>query len=155
MPSISRRRMLAASAGSLATLAGCSALGDGDDPDEPEPYRVGEVAVFNDDEESHDVDLLIRRDDEVVHWQTYELAPKDGEGGTNWATVPATEFDGCTPGIYQLAVRVDGDERRVFSSVSKPSADGKMRILRIYGDGEFRFLAGDEHQYCSSPTTTE
>ncbi|MWG33233.1 hypothetical protein [Halomarina oriensis] len=154
MSSIGRRRLLAASVSGFASLAGCSALRDEETEFSHEPYRIGEVALNNHDSIAHEADLLIRRDDEVVHWQSYELPPRDPGTDGSWERIPAATFDGCTPGVYRLAVRVDGEERRVFPTVSDRSHDGNSRVVRLHGDGEFDYLAGAKRQFCSSPTAT-
>jgi hypothetical protein len=155
------RRSLLTGVGSglLATLAGCSVLGSDDSgPPYTEPYRIGDIKLRTRDPTSHRLDLLIRRDDDIVHWATHELRAfdPDRDGGTIYTTVvEAAEFGGCTPGFYSLAVRLDNGTQETLRRLSNPQYDGHDRAITIEG-GEVGDWAVDvATQTCGGTVTPE
>lgn len=100
-PSLSRRRLLALGAGAAGTLAGCTGADDG----APAGIRLPAFHLQNEGTTAHSVDLLIERDDEVVHWRTHDLEPNAGSTvvEASWPDDPAT---------FEVKARVDDAARR-------------------------------------------
>jgi hypothetical protein len=166
MPSHTRRSVLATSVGTFGLLAGCSALGSSNDPD-PQPYRIGGISLGNDDSVAHTLDVYVERDDEVVHWEAYELPKhgwKDGNKATSSEAIFAEEFGGCTPGFYRIAVRLDGEEAHIIEDGPRRNSAGEevpddntWRIITIGQTGSLRWSetdAAEEEDLCQPPTAT-
>ena len=120
-----RRALLGISAGAFVGVAGCSAL-DSNAETTPSPKPLGFIDMQNRSEESHRLDVLIRRDGEIVHWEQYNLqAAGTTDDGTNikpsYERIPAGEFDGCTPGAYEIDFRLDDDRRRSVENTAQDS----------------------------------
>ncbi len=154
-----RRSLLAGlSTGVVSTLAGCSVFGDSI-ATESERYRIGDIRLTSRDPEPHQLDLLIRRDGDIIHWQSYDVRAYDPEkrGGTMYTTVvPATEFGGCTPGVYNLSARLENGTQQTFQGNADDAFDGTTREIRIREHAQrFSVAAGVTENTCESTTSPE
>lgn len=104
------RRSVLAAAGVAVTSAGCTnVLGDdGEQADEPEPattpgpetVRLEELAVQNNHDEAHELQLAVESDGELLHLGTYEL-----EGGGSSTNVEGDWND--AEDSYHVHARLD------------------------------------------------
>jgi hypothetical protein len=98
------------------------------------------------------LDFLIERDDEIVHWETYDIAPYDGV--LDGVIVPASAFGGCTRGFYTLAVRLKDGTQDTFDGNPRPLFDGTLREIWIKdGGNDFEVLAGTKRHTCQTTET--
>lgn len=132
------RRHLLATVGVAATGAGCmGALGDEGEPDSEatanptetaETIELGELAVENNHEESHQVQLAIEDGDDVLQLGTYDL---EAGGSTNVDGEWLEE-----PGDYRIHARLDDGEVRT-ADISEKGDDETdcVRVLVRVGRG--------------------
>ncbi|MHB9286391.1 twin-arginine translocation signal domain-containing protein [Halobacteriales archaeon Cl-PHB] len=134
--------------GVAGLLAGCSFTNVDEGPKYP---RLGTIFIINDRNTAQEVELRVRRGDEVIHQERYEVPASDpaesGPGrvevepswpdehaeyfvdarigdGESWRSIDllAAEVGGDCMSV-QLRLR-DGDEIRWFTNNTCPSSDG-------------------------------
>lgn len=131
-----RRALLGISAGAFVGFAGCSALGSNAETT-PSPKPLPFIGLQNWNEESHTLDVLVRRDGEIVHWEQYDLqaAGTTDDGTTLKASgeqIPAGEFDGCISGAYVIDFRLDDEQR---NSVEPSRRGDHGFLIEVREDG--------------------
>jgi hypothetical protein len=121
------RRHLLAAVGVATTSAGCmGALGDEGDPEAENAVgdadsgnattvRLGELAVENNHEEAHQMQLAIEDGDDVLHLGTYDL---EADGSTTVEGVWSEET-----GDYRVHARLDEGEVRTADISEKGGED--------------------------------
>ena len=133
-----RRALLGLSAGAFVGFAGCSTLNSNADTT-PSPEPLGFISMQNRTDEARTIDVVVRRDGDIVHWKPYELraaGTTSPRNGTNLKVyderIPADEFDGCTPGAYVIEFRLDDGRRR---SVERTAHDHQGFSILLRRDG--------------------
>jgi hypothetical protein len=127
-----RRHLLGALAVTVGT-AGCTSALGGDGADgsaDPDTVRLDELSVQNADSRSHQLQLAIEADDEMLHLGTYEL---DGNGGTETIDGEWAESSGS----YRVHAKLDEGDVQTADVTDGVGAgvDCVRVLLRIDGDG--------------------
>jgi hypothetical protein len=140
------RRHLLATVGLAATGAGCmGALGDEGDGDSEgtatptetgSTVRLGELAVENNHEENHQIQLAIEDGDEVLHLGTYDLEA----GGSTTVDGEWLEEDGD----YRIHARLDDGEVRTadISEKGGEETDCVRVLVRVGRSGRLDIWDG-------------
>ncbi|SFK67059.1 hypothetical protein SAMN04487950_0502 [Halogranum rubrum] len=140
-----RRALLSLGAGSIVGIAGCSALNLNEDT------TLAFIELRNRTEESQTLDVLVRRDGELVHWSKYTLPSSRTTDDGAHTIIPserilADEYDGCTPGVYMIDLRLGEGQRY---SVERTAADRGQGIwMSLEPDGSITdgiHATGDSH----------
>lgn len=137
------RRGLLAASGLAVASAGCLGLGDDNDSgtaeaaEGPETVRLQELSVQNNHDESHQVQLAVEADDEVLHLGNYELESAGGsrivEGDWN-----------SDAGSYRVHARLDeGEIHSTDVTEGVPEAASCVKVLvRIDSEGSLAIWNG-------------
>lgn len=135
----SRRVLLAAGASLFSSFAGCSSVfTQTSEPSAERPPPLLRIEAKNTFEEVKEMELVVERDGEIVHWGNHGIRPanpRPEENYLGWVEEIKEPWMGC--GAYEVSIRVSGtdlhrtiDFRELEPS---PSIDGKFQpvILRI------------------------
>ena len=143
------RRDLLAASGLAVASAGCLGIGgdDGESDDgnagraqaseNPETVRLQELSVQNNHDESHQVQLAVEADDDVLHLGNYEL---EAAGGSR-----TVEGDwNSEAGSYRIHARLDdGEIRSTDVTEGVPESASCVKVLvRIDGGGSLAIWNG-------------
>ena len=143
------RRQLLAASGLAVASAGCTDVfgDDGSDSgtaeasEDPDTVRLEELSVENNHDESHQVQLAVEADGDVIHLGTYALDPAGG--GTS------VEGDwNAEAGSYRIHARLDdGEIRSTDVTEGVPGAATCVRVLvRVDDEGRLAIWNGADCQ---------
>lgn len=160
MTDYTRRRLLAAGgAVTVAGIAGCSRVentaeseptpNEPTESDQPEPPLLESISLENLNDQSHTLDIIIQRNDEIVYWTTHELsAISEPTSSIALDSELPTE-----PGAFQLVVRLDDDTRAQFSSTELPERDCIDLVVMITREGGLSILTNVSGGRCSADSS--
>jgi hypothetical protein len=134
---IRRRTVLAGSAGLLTGLAGCSTdLPPLPEPETSHPPPLRRIVLWNYYGTAIRISLVVKRNGNIVHWDTHEVGPPD-DGGRRHGLPLAEEWMGC--GLYVVSARLQNKSRWAtvdFREVEPTEVEnGKIEAIDI----EFEF----------------
>lgn len=141
-----RRSFLAGLVAVIAGLAGCSSfLDDRLQSDDSGPPPLFGIGILTFDTKPHDVDLLVRRNDEIVHWERYPIPsaePFEKNDAVRGVEVLADSpaWPGC--GAYEILARLDEGATWAQIDLSEPKFSDnrqapRMVRVQIRNDGSF------------------
>lgn len=93
----------------MVVSAGCAGVTGEANQQPPQPVRLEEVYVNNEDSDARAVDVVIQRNETVAYWDTLHLEGVDGTDGDTRVSAGETVEPGAfgeSPGRYVLLVRL-------------------------------------------------
>lgn len=163
-----RRKILQGGVCLVEGLAGCTSVvseftqSTGQSDSEPPPLYGIEIENWT--EEPHTVYLLVHHDDEIVHWQTYDMeaATRRNDGYTFYdkQVIQSPVWPSCT-GRFLIDVSLDErdmwaqlDTAELDSSDYSPSGAVAVKI-EISPENGLEVLPGVTHYECEETTSTD
>ncbi|KTG08534.1 hypothetical protein AUR64_17815 [Haloprofundus marisrubri] len=146
-----RRRILGACgvgvAGLVSGCVGAGVLGESE-----ASTQLSELHLGNSHVEAHSIDLIVRRDGELVHWTSHELDGvennvSDGETlDLSWSE---------TPGSYVISARLDGAENwETFALSDLGDAPCYRLLVKIDHEGRLGIWSMATPDACGDESTT-
>ena len=122
----------------LVIFAGCINGIEIDEQNEPD-VRLGGIEIRNEDSKSHDVDILIKKDEDIVYWSTQQVAGYENDTAGSAILVPGRFAD--QPGEYTINVRLNNMESGEQISLQDESDNGCYLVqVRIKKDSTITFF---------------
>ena len=159
--SVSRRKILAASAATATALAGCADSGGGGGGGGGEQPLLMEIRLTNATDQAHTVHVVVERDGNMVHWSTHDLGPQGsgegdggGQGGNGGQPPERTAVERTWSddrGDYVIHARLDdrNDWQTVDLSELGDGDGGCWGIeLEATGDGDFSVWSSQNPDGC-------
>jgi hypothetical protein len=161
---IQRRTLLIGSAGCFAALGGCaSVIGQLRDSPDQRPPPLQEVVFENYYDENKPLELVVERNGDIVHWETYKvprLGPKEDGGWKGKAVrIDGEPWMGC--GHYEVNARLvdelDWGTLDFGTLDSAENRDGKFVPLEIElkVSPDYDYVAFEVNRLDGSPVTCE
>jgi hypothetical protein len=149
---LSRRRLLAASAAGIATFAGCGGVNAQNDRPEG-TASLGYVRVVNRHDADHTVHVLVERGDEVAFWSSYDLSA----AGDNAAAVAVEGpwADDAAEAAYEVYFRVDDRSEWKTFSTAESDLDCYGLEARVNDDAGLGLWVEHEPDVCGTGTPAE
>jgi hypothetical protein len=141
-----RREVLQATGlGTALALAGCSGNYL---PGSDTTTKLGRVEMVNRDTSAHTVHIQIRRGDELVHDQPYNLSPDDPSDETLPGIVLEQTWSD-TPGRFSVEARLNEGSENVVSAAAQDYPGCLSVLINIDGTGNMALFTSSNSQRCN------